>query len=105
MLIDKPYMKDIITRKTLGCLPLPSTSWVGLVLILDAKELKAEHRTPGNQLHKASGGFGCEPELSGRAVFAMCLEDGESARWDRGQFIGVASPELIASVIPSKPAS
>lgn len=40
-------------------------------------------------------GFGCEPHSSGRAVFATCLSDGETARWNREDFIGVLDEKYL----------
>ena len=37
----------------------------------------------------AEGGFGCDPKSSGRAIFAVCLSDGEKTRWNREDFTGV----------------
>ena len=43
----------------------------------------------------ARSGFGCEPHSSGRAVFATCLSDGETARWNREDFIGVLDDKFL----------
>lgn len=92
----------MLTLKTPGVSPLPNSSWVGLVLVLNGKgkTLAEQHKKPANQLWRANGGFGCEPAAIGRAVFATCLNDGEGARWDRVEFIGVASDELVKQVCP-----
>ena len=47
------------------------------------------------QLLYARSGFGCEPHSSGRAVFATCLSDGETARWNREDFIGVLDEKYL----------
>ncbi len=44
---------------------------------------------------EACSGFGCSPTASGRAVYATCLGDGENARWDRSDFIGVLKDEFL----------
>ena len=47
------------------------------------------------QLWYARSGFGCEPHSRGRAVFATCLSDGETARWNREDFIGVLNEKYL----------
>ena len=85
----------IITYKTPGVKPLDG-ELEGQWLVLSPNRLKERYRFPHNQVVKATGGFGCSPTKSGRAVFVEHL-DGEHARWDRGDFIGIASPELVES--------
>ena len=65
------------------------------VVILSYKSLKEEYWSPENQLWLATGGFGCDPKKIGRAVYATCIADGDRARWDRGQFLGVAKDEML----------
>ena len=43
----------------------------------------------------ARSGFGYEPHSSGRAVFATCLSDGETARWNREDFTGVLDDKFL----------
>ena len=64
----------------------------GKVLVLNPKVLTPKHRTRENQLWRAEGGFGCKPGLGGSCVIATCLADKEEARWERGDFIGIAAP-------------
>lgn len=89
----------ILTRKDID--PLPETSWVGKILVLNGagKTLKREFKRAKFQLWRATGGFGCEPGLVGRAVFATCLSDGENARWDRGEFIGCVTEERAKEIL------
>ena len=65
------------------------------VLILRDTELKEACRTPENQLFFAQSGFGCDPSASGRAVFGQFLIDGEKARFDRGDFVGVCDERYL----------
>ena len=65
------------------------------VIVLSPKCLKEEYWSPENQLWLATGGFGCEPDKIGRAVFATCLFDGEETRWNRQNVIGVIKDELM----------
>ncbi len=68
---------------------------VGHVLVLNPDVLKDEYKTPESQLFLAERGFGCKPRASGRAVFGTFLADGEQARFNRQDFLGVLKPELL----------
>lgn len=61
----------------------------GRVLVLSTDSLKESYWKQQDQLWLATGGFGCRPNGSGRAVYATCLGDGEETRWNRHDFIGV----------------
>lgn len=61
----------------------------GKVLVLSPDSLKESCWSQQDQLWLATGGFGCNPTSSGRAVYATCLSDGEETRWNRYDFIGV----------------
>ncbi len=65
------------------------------VLVLSQDILGESHWDPKNQLWLATGGFGCNPNSSGRAVFATCLGDGEQTRWNRSDFTGVLKESLL----------
>lgn len=78
----------MLTRKSKEVLPLVG-DLEGKVLVLRGSILKKDYRKPEYQLWRATGGFGCSPTAIGRAVFATCLFDGENARWDRQEFIGI----------------
>ncbi len=65
------------------------------VLILRDTALKEAYRTPENQLFFAESGFGCDPSASGRAVFGKFLIDGEKARFDRSDFVGVVDDKYL----------
>lgn len=71
---------------------LPDTSkqdFEGKVIVLKADGIKESCLTPQNQLWLCTGGFGSRHDSSGRAVFATCLADGETARLNREDFAGV----------------
>ena len=65
------------------------------VLVMSPFTLKESYWAPENQLWLATGGFGCNPTASGRAVYATCLGDGEQARWNRSDFIGILREEHL----------
>ena len=67
----------------------------GQVLVMKPSTLKEEYRSPENQLWLATGGFGCEPKASGRAIYATCLGDGEETRWNREDFCGVLDEQYL----------
>ena len=69
--------------------------FTGKVLVLSPEMLKESCWSQENQLWYARSGFGCEPHSSGRAVFATCLSDGETARWNREDFIGVLDDKFL----------
>ena len=70
-------------------------SYEGRVLVLSPDILKESCWSRQDQLWLATGGFGCAPNSSGRAVFATCLNDGEKARWNRADFTGVLRERLL----------
>ena len=65
------------------------------VLILRPGALKEECWSPRNQLWYGETGFGCSPTARGQAVYATCLGDGEKARWDRADFLGVLDEQYL----------
>ena len=69
--------------------------FTGKVLVLSPDTLKESCWSQADQLWYARSGFGCEPHSSGRAVFATCLLDGETARWNREDFIGVLDEKYL----------
>ena len=69
--------------------------FTGKVLVLSPEALREQYWGQENQLWYARSGFGCEPHSSGRAVFATCLSDGETARWNREDFIGVLDDKFL----------
>ena len=69
--------------------------YTGKVLILRPDRLKESCLSAQNQLWYGHCGFGCSPTSSGRAVFATCLGDGEEARLNRSDFIGVLDEQHL----------
>ena len=69
--------------------------YTGKVLVLSPEALREQYWGQKYQLLYAQSGFGCKPHSSGRAVFATCLSDGETARWNREDFIGVLDEKYL----------
>ena len=67
----------------------------GKVLVMDPSTLKESCWRQEDQLWLAEGGFGCEPKSSGRAIYAVCLSDGEKTRWNREDFLGVLDEQYL----------
>ncbi len=85
---------EFITQE--DCLPLDDDIR-GKYCVVAAETLAIEHRTPRMQIWLAKDGFGCLSRLSGKAVFAENL-NGDSSRWERYDFIGMAKPETLAAL-------
>ena len=69
--------------------------FTGKVLVLSPEALQEQYWRQENQLWYARSSFGCEPHSSGRAVFATSLADGETARWNREDFVGVLDDKFL----------
>jgi len=67
----------------------------GKVLVMKPDTLKENCWSQENQLWLATGGFGCDPKASGRAIYATCLADGEQTRWNREDFVGVLDEQYL----------
>lgn len=78
------------------CLPdTGAQDFEGRVIVLSADTLNESHPTPQDQLWLCTGGFGSHANSRGRAVFATCLFDGEKARWNREDFVGVLADSQL----------
>ncbi len=77
------------------CETLDGQQLAGKILVMSPFTLKESYWAQENQLWYATGGFGCSPTASGRAVYATCLGDGEKTRWDRSDFIGIIKDEHL----------
>ena len=69
--------------------------YTGKVLVLSPDVLREQYWGQKYQLLYAQSGFGCKPHSSGRAVFATSLANGETARWNRGDFVGVLDDKFL----------
>ena len=65
------------------------------LLILKPEILNEQFKGPINQYFYATGGFGCDPEKSGKKVFGQFLADGEKTHFYREDFVGVADYEQL----------
>ena len=74
---------------------LHEQDFTGKVLAISPDVLREDCWQPRNMLWYAEGGFGCSPTSVGRAVYATCLGDGEEARWNRTDFVGVLKEEFL----------
>ena len=68
----------------------------GKVIVLKSSVLSEEFRNTEHQLYFCTGGFGSNPNPSGRSVFAVSLADGEQVRWNRSDILGIAKPEILS---------
>jgi len=62
-------------------------------LLLKPDSLRATYRSAKFQLFYAGGGFGCVPDKLGSAVFGYFCADGETTRFERSSFMGIATDE------------
>ena len=85
---------DLITAGSEGLLPLDG-DLTGRVIVLKHTALNRRYQSPRFQLFKATGGFGCQAGGLGRAVFVRSLADSEDGRYNRRDFVGIASDALV----------
>ncbi|MFI3228522.1 MAG: DUF3849 domain-containing protein [Clostridia bacterium] len=69
--------------------------FTGKVIAVKPQSLAEKYLNVQDQIYLATSGFGCEPDKIGRAVFTICLGDGEKVRWNRDQILGVVKDEFI----------
>ncbi len=74
----------------------------GKVIILKAESLTPEYRTADCQLVIATGGFGCEPNARGRAVYVKELYSGKEFRMNIGDVLGIADFNTLPDWIDGK---
>jgi len=70
-------------------------SIAGKVVVLKPSSLPPERRDGAHQLYFCEGGNGSNPNPIGRSIFTVSLADGERARWNRGDVLGILKPELL----------
>ena len=74
----------------------------GKVIILKPESLTPEYRTADCQLVIATGGFGCEPNARGRAVYVKELYSGKEYRMNIGDVLGIADLNTLPDWIDGK---
>lgn len=80
-------------------------SYYKRILVLKPEKLKDEYRDKKFQLWMPySDTFGCRPDARGKAIYAVCLYDGEvsTVNWRRDDFLGVLQPDKIPSFVAEK---
>lgn len=65
-----------------------------LVVVLDWKCLGRRFQMPRFQIIKATGGFGCKEDSTGK-IYGICIADSENVVLRRSNLIGIATDELI----------
>jgi len=74
-------------------------NYTNQVVVISPKHMvenwKPQYQSCNFQLFYADGGFGCNPESMGNAVFGTFLADGERERMERYHLIGILKPELV----------
>ena len=70
----------------------------GYIIVMKPSKLAAKYKKPQFQLWRCRGGFGAKSGTIGRAVYADCLADNESAHWTIGDWLGVIKPVLMPEV-------
>ena len=70
-------------------------SLVGRLIILSPSSLAPEYRTADCQLGFATGGFGCSPDSTGRAVYFKELYSGQECRWNINNVLGIADIDKL----------
>ena len=72
-----------------------SQDYEGKVLVIKPDWFNEHSRYSENQLFFASCCFGCSPSATGTAVFGWFLSDGEKARLERFDFLGVLAEDCM----------
>jgi len=84
------------TLTAADCLPGGhEVDWEGKVLIIRPEALSPEYRSAEQQLVLCTGGFGADPDASGRAVFVKELYSGKEYRYNRHEVAGLADPSKL----------
>lgn len=74
-----------------ACLPKSNESdYTDQLLIMRSDSLAEAYKKGEFQYFYARAGFGCSPTDTGRKVFGFFVSDGEKARFERADFLGIA---------------
>ena len=77
-------------------------SLAGSLIVLKPESLSPEYRTADCQLVIATGGFGCEPNARGRAVYVKELYSGKEYRMNIGDVLGIADYAALPDWVDGK---
>ena len=78
------------------CIPgSTGASYSNQLVVIRPECMIASARTADEQLFFATGGFGCNPEARGQAVYCKNLFSGKTVRWERHDVAGIILPERI----------
>ena len=89
---------DWLHNKLTAAECLPNSKYMnfeGKLIIVRADILSPEYRSAEHQLAVCIGGFGADPNVSGRAVYVKELYSGKECRYDRHKIEGVADIEKL----------
>lgn len=67
---------------------------IGKIAVISYSNLNPDFREPQYQLVRLLGGFGTTPSGRGNACYGKACNDGEEARWERSDFIGIGNAEV-----------
>lgn len=78
------------------CIPgSRSGVYEGELIVVRAEILQRDKRTADYQLHRATGGNGCNPHSHGQSVYSVNIYDGREMRYDRTDVLGIIKPERV----------
>lgn len=78
------------------CIPgSTDTSYENQLVVIKPEKMIASARTADEQLFLVTGGFGCDPNARGQAVYCKNLFTGKTVRWDRPDVAGIIQSDRI----------
>jgi hypothetical protein len=102
--VEKPAPESLFTAK--DCITgSTDENYYKRILVLNPDKLKDEYRDKKYQLWMPyANTFGCDPNKSGKAIYAVCLYDGDisTVNWRRDDFLGVLKSEKIPPFVAEK---
>lgn len=90
-----------------GLTPIASSNITNKIVVVNWRKLDRRFQQPRFQIFKPTGGSGCVTSMAGGKVFGRHVFDGEDGEFRRDDFLGIATPDLIAWAMtdntPTKP--
>lgn len=78
------------------CIPgSKDTHYENQLVVIKPEKMAPSARTADHQLVLATGGFGCNPNARGQAVYCKNLFTGKTMRWERFDVAGIILPGRI----------